>query len=221
VSGNLDLAAVLETLGLPATATLDQVRKRVKKNAQHSDETDDWGTPTEFVEMGRRVLGAIDVDICSSDYWNYHSVKALQFFSADNSVLNNRLRGRGFGNPPGGKVPGTQRSLPKAVWEHVFTHWASGDLDGFYWVGFSHDQLTMLQASPAHPLQFWTMFPPDRMRFLQRGPNGGPPMKGNQPTHGNYVTLLHTQRSPSEARAQAMRFRDEARRIGAALVRPL
>jgi hypothetical protein len=221
MSTNLDLQSVLETLGLPPTATLDQVRKRVKKNAQHSSETDDWGTPLEYIEAGRRVLGAIDIDVCSSDYWNYHTVKAARFYSAENSVLGQRLVGKGFGNPPGGKVPGTRRSLPKAVWEHVVEEWRTGNLDGFYWVGFTLEQLTVLQGSPVHPLQFATMFPCERIPFLQREPHGGPPRKGESPTHGNYITLLHTQRSPSEARAQAIRFRDEARRIGAALVRPL
>jgi hypothetical protein len=221
VSGNLDVAAVLAALGLPANASLDQVKKLRRKNAQHSTETDDWGTDQATIEVGRRVMGRIELDICSSDYWNYWTVKADRFFDARADVLKQRLVGKGFGNPPGGKVPNSMRSLPKAVWEHVVEHWRSGDLDGFFWVGFSLEQLCVLQASPAHPLQFWTMVLPDRITFLTRGPNGGPPIAGDSPTHGNYLTLLHTQRSPTEAKAQAMRFRDEARRLGAALVRPL
>ena len=63
---------------------------------------------------------------------------------------------------------------------------------------------------------------PSYVRLVRREAiDGGPPIPGESPTHGNYLTLLHTQRSPGEARAQAMRFRDEARRLGAALVRPL
>lgn len=190
-------------------------------NAQHSSATDDWGTPTEVVELARRVLGRIELDVCSSYYWNHWTVRADRFLDEHADMLSQRLVGRALANPAGGKVPGTERSLPRAMWEHVVDHWRTGDLDGCVWVGYSLEQLVALQGSPAHPLQFWVMVPAKRIQFLARDPRGGPPRPGSSPTHGNYLALLHTQRSPAEARAQAVRFRDEARRIGAALVRPL
>lgn len=192
-------------------------------SAAHSAESDDWGTPVAVVEFARHVLGDIDYDSCSSDYWNHHTVKAKRFYTAERTVLDGLLVGRVLCNPPGGKVPGTQRSLPKAVWEHHVDAWRRGAVDGVVWIGYSLEQLVSLQGSPAHPLQFATLVPAARLSFLQRDPNGGPPKAAGQPTHGNYVTLLHSQRSPSEAKAQMARFRDGARAldVGGALVRPM
>lgn len=188
--------------------------------ALHSAESDDWGTPVAVVEFARAVLGGIDYDACSSDYWNHHTVKAERFYSADRSVLDGVVRGRALYNPPGGKVPGTQRSLPKAVWEHAVNSWRRGAVDGVVWVGYSLEQLVMLQGSPTHPLMFVTCVPCERLAFLQRDPNGGPPTPGKQPTHGNYISLLPSVRNKAEARAQMTRFRDLGASLGA-VTRPL
>ena len=187
-------------------------------NALHSDETCEWGTPLAVVELARAVLGGLDLDSCSSPYWNYWTVKATRYFDAEHSVLERQLSGRVFCNPPGGKVPGTQRSLPKAVWEHHVDAWRRGAVDGVVWVGYSLEQLVMLQGSPAHPLQFVTCVPCERLAFLQNVAGG--PMPGKQPTHGNYISLLPSVRNKAEARAQMTRFRDLGASLGA-VTRPL
>jgi len=214
-----DLQAELERL----RAEVAQL-KQAKKNVQHSVETDDWGTPVPLVEAGRRVLGGFDFDPFSSDYWNYWTVKAALHYTADDNGMAQPWSGRGFFNPPSGKVPGTRKSLARAAWERLVEHWLRGEVDCALWVGYSLEQLTNFQGSPMHPLQWWTVMPCERQAFLIRGDGDGPPVESTAPSHGNYVTLLHSRRDPELARAQAHRFRAEAQRLGGiagALVRPL
>lgn len=51
-----------------------------RKNPHHSAVTDEHGTPRKVVEMWRYVMGGIDLDPASSDYWNVNVVKARRFF---------------------------------------------------------------------------------------------------------------------------------------------
>jgi hypothetical protein len=198
--------------------------RRRRKNAELAMDKADWGTSTALVEAGRRVLGAIDLDPFSSDYWNYWTVKATTHYTAADDGLSKPWRGRVLVNPPGGKVPGTRKSLVRAAWERLIEHWRRGEVTSAVWVGYSLEQLTTLQNAPMHPLQFWTVVPCERVDFLTQGEGNGPPVPVGSPTHGNYVTFLHDLHNPEVARTQAARFRDEAQRLGGiagALVRPL
>lgn len=205
---------------------LAAVTKPRQAAALHSAATDDWGTPRGVVEFGRYVLGRIDLDPFSSAYWNHHTVKAARFYDRDQNGLAQPWSGSVHLNPPNGKAPGTDRSMVRACWDRLVEHAREGRIDGAFWVGFSLEQLTHLQGSAMHPLQFWTVVPADRLAFLQRTANNGPPTEGASPTHGNYLTLVHSTRSRSEAKAQAERFVAAAKRISpgwpsGALVRPL
>lgn len=194
------------------------------RNAQHSVESDNYGSPVAVLEAGRRVVGGYDLDPFSSDYWNYWTVKADRYLTVGDDALAQPWTDRLVVNPPSGKVRGTRKSIVRAAWEKLVAHWQRGEVDSAIWVGYSLEQLVVLQAAPAHPLQFWTVVPCERWDFLRQGEGNGPPIAAGSPTHGNYLTLLHSLRDQDVARAQAQRFRDEARRLGGisgALVRPL
>ncbi len=196
-------------------------------NVQHSMASDDHGTPVEYCELARYALGTIDLDPSSSSYWNHHTVKATRYFDERMDFTKQPLFGRIMWNPPGGKAryEGSTRelSLPRIAWRRLFEHWRDGRVHSAVWVGYSLEQLTMLQSEIAHPLQFITLVPRERLKFLKRPPGGGPPIKGEQPTHGNYISLLQTLHSGPVAREQAQRFieRAAALDIGGAIVRPL
>ena len=199
--------------------------KAQTREALHSSEDDDHGTPSEYIELARFTLGAIDLDPSSSAYWNHHTVKAERYYDERMDFTKQPLYRRVFWNPPSGKAlyQGRELALPRIAWRRLFEHWRDGRVHSAVWLGFSMEQLTALQGEAAHPLQFITLFPCERLKFLKRGPNGGPPEKGEQPVHGNYVTLLHTLHSPSVAKEQVQRFCEYARRldVGGAIVRPL
>lgn len=60
---------------------------------------DEWGTPPDFVEMVRTVLGGIDLDPASNDAAN-KIVKATDYFRKENDALIRPWHGRVFLNPP-------------------------------------------------------------------------------------------------------------------------
>jgi len=202
----------------------ENAKLTAKKSAKHSMESDDWGTPIAYVELARRVLGGIDLDPCCSAYWHHWTVKSTRYYTLEDDGLTCPWSGRVLLNPPGGYVPGTRRSKVRVAWERLVEAWRLGEVEAAVWIGYSLEQLVQLQDAPAHPLQFWTLVPATRIDFLRRGANGGPPTPVGSPAHGNYITLLHSLYAPAEGRAQAERFRDEARALGVqggALVRPL
>lgn len=196
-------------------------------NVQHSAVTADWGTPRAVVELARSVLGGIDLDPASSGYFNHHVVRAAAIYDEHSDGLANPWRGRLLVNPPGtlaGQRAAFERgSVPRKFWERLIGHYIAGDVDAAVWVGFSLEQLVLLQGSPMHPLQFLTLFPCERLAFLQRGPGNGPPIEGGSPTHGNFITLLPSRRDRDVAAQQVRTFLSLAQQltgVAGAIVRP-
>lgn len=191
------------------------------------------GTPAEAVEFVRHVLGGIDCDPFSSAYWNHYSVKAATFYDRAADGLRQPWSGRVIVNAPGADDEADTKSLVRPAWDRLVEHWRAGAIDGGLWVGYSVQQVGMLQGSPAHPLMLPAVFPCERFKFLRRPtreeplPGGkvrkvvipGPPVLGEQPTHYNFLTLLPSRRDPDEARAQVGRFLERGRSLGA-VVRP-
>lgn len=219
-----------------------------RANALHSAKTCEHGSPVAAVELARYVLGGIDLDPASNAYWNHHVVRADRFYDREANGLEQPWAGRVWCNPPGADEAAGTENLVRPYWERLVEHWREGLVDSAVWLGYSLEQLATLQGSPAHPLEFPTLVPCERFRFLEER-NGAPPIerlgvskvkradgsvrmvstgKPSSPTHGNFLTLLYSMRSASEARAQLKRFRAYAERLttakGAvfgATVRPL
>jgi hypothetical protein len=185
-----------------------------------TSETEDYGSPAGYVELGRDVLEVIDLDPASSSYWNHHIVKARTFYDERLNGLVQPWFGRVFHNPP------SNRELKMTVrpwWERLIDHYLRGEVDAAVWMGFQLGQLQTLQSAPQHPLQFFSMFPASRIDFLRRMPANAPPQAAGSPTHANYITLLPTRRSPNATRAMVGRFLERARdlEVGGAIVRPV
>ena len=190
-------------------------------NPFHLSQSVEHGTPPEYIELARAVLGAIDLDPASSSYWNEHLVKAAHFYDERVNGLELPWQGRVFLNPPGGED--AKGGLVRQFWERLIAFWREGRVHSAVWLGYSLQQLTLLQSSPMHPLQFFTCVPVNRIAFMLRPAKGGPPERSKSPMHGNYVTLLQTRTSPAVAAQQARRFVDQCCQlgIGGAIVRPL
>lgn len=75
------------------------------KNVLHSSETNEWYTPTEYIEAARAVMGSIDLDPASSRQAN-ETVKAGRFFDKLMNGLEHEWWGNVFLNPPYGKISG-------------------------------------------------------------------------------------------------------------------
>lgn len=141
-------------------------------NVQLSAATDEHGSPILVVEMGRIVLGGIEFDPMTSDYWNFHTVKASRYHTERDDCFKHVWRARTMiANPAGTvKVEGEPRgpSVPRLCWEKTIAHYTRGEVDSVFWVGYSLEQLPQFQDSPMHPLQFVTNVPASRLRFLRR-----------------------------------------------------
>lgn len=69
-----------------------------QKGASGTGENE-WYTPPEYLDLARRVLGAIDLDPASSAFAQ-NIVRATAFFSKDNDGLTQEWHGRVWLNPP-------------------------------------------------------------------------------------------------------------------------
>lgn len=201
-------------------------------NPMHSAASREFGTPVHVVDFIRYVAGGdIGTDPFTNAAFNHFTVKARVFYDRENSGLDPRNPWTGFClvNPPGGVTeidPVTKKrkviepSLVKPAWNRLVDEWRHGRIDGGVWVGYSLEQLGLLQSEPTHPAMFACILTCERLDFLVRKPGGGPPRPQRSPTHSNYLTLLHSRRSPVEAKEQMRRFVERGASMGA-LVRPL
>jgi hypothetical protein len=154
--------------------------------ALHSKNTPRWGTPSDIVERARVCLGQIDLDPASSVDFN-QIVKATRIFTEHDSGLNrswilsqhlDSLPEEGitvFLNPPGGLV--------KEFWRQLVDQIELGHVSKAVWIGFSVEQLCILQDTKPYPMDFATVILRKRLAFTKEtGESGG------APSHGNYIT---------------------------------
>lgn len=214
--------------------TTAKPQRPARPNALHSAKTCEHGSPVAAVELARYALGGLDLDPCSNGYWNEHTVKAARYYDRAANGLAQPWEGRVWLNPAGADEEAGTDSLVRPFWERLVAHWRDARISGAVWLGYSLEQLAMLQGCAAHPLMFFTLVPCERFRFLEAR-RGAPPIerlgpdgKPSGPTHGNFITLLPSRRSESEARGQVARFRERAQQLTTskgsvfgALVRPL
>ena len=183
-------------------------------------DTDQHGSPDWMVDMAHGVLGTVDLDPCSDHGWN-QSVRATKYMTeSDNGLISpwgdgfpvpgwtgptNPPFDRGkaitvFCNPPGSR----DGSLVTGFWNALVKYYMSGYVRSAIWIGYSLEQLSRLQRADCgrHPLQYPTLFPSRRPRYVSRT---GP---GNAPTHSGYVTLL------PESWSQSLRYPVFAGRYG-------
>lgn len=195
--------------GALSKAELSAIASATRRNQQTGALKADWGTPREVVEFVREVLGAIDLDPATSAYWNHWSVKATTFYDENTNGLAQRWRGRVILNPPG-TLDGDDGSAPLKFWKKLVRHYLDGDVTSAVFVGFSIEQLCVLQSAGndalPSPLKYLTLVPGGRFRFLERTEGNGPPKIGKAPMHGNFVTLLHDRSRGTVGREQAARF---------------
>ena len=163
---------------------------RVAKRAQHSAASAEWYTPPEYIEAARRVLNGIDLDPASCAEANA-TVQADHYYSAGSDTFTRLWAGSVLLNPPGGLV--------REFWQHLVAEWTIGRVTEAIWIGYSLEQLQMLQRFDVTPLDFPMCVPRRRIAFVSPGSSK------RSPAHGNYITYLPT-REPRGLKAFAAEF---------------
>jgi hypothetical protein len=151
-------------------------KKTTSRAARHSKKSPEWYTPAEYVEAARLAMGGIDLDPASSRLAN-KIVKADAYFDEKSDGLSHPWHGRVFLNPPGGIVG--------AFWEKLVAEYTSGRVTQAVWVGYSLEQLQVLQRFHRTPLDFPMCVPRRRIAFEFPGRP-----ERRSPTHANYICYL-------------------------------
>lgn len=157
-----------------------------KKSAELSNENVESGTPPNLLRLAHYTMGGqealdayerddpenggIDLDVASSQFWNFHLVRARRFYTKEDNALQKIWRARQvFINPPGTTDDDRiQGSVPRLFWERALGFYEQGLIECFFWVGFNMSQLQVLQGGALHPLNFVTNFPASRVDYYEQ-----------------------------------------------------
>lgn len=168
--------------------------------ARHSMDSPEWYTPQPIVEAAREVMGGIDLDPASHAEAN-ERIQATTFYNEVMDGLTLPWSGRVFLNPPGGKDKNGKPLVPQ-FWAQLVEWFFHGDVTQVIWIGYSLEQLQTLQnQTKVTPLDFSMCVPRKRIAFIENEAKkaaritkqiaaGKSPTKGDQPSHGNYITYM-------------------------------
>lgn len=149
--------------------------------ARHTMKTAEWYTPAFIVEAARQTMGGIYLDPASCATAN-ETVKAAKFYTAEDDGLVRPWHGSVFLNPPGGKHQATKQSLTVEFWVRLTTAVRSLEIAQAIWIGYSLEQLQMLQRRGVpSPIEYPICIPHKRIAFVG---------SGKSPSHGNYITYM-------------------------------
>lgn len=136
-------------------------------------------------------MGGIDLDPASCEIAN-RTVKATRWYGKEHDGLKRPWAGRVFLNPPGavtvkdpstGKRKTIEPSLVRPFWERLCDEHRSGSVECAVWIGYSLEQLQVLQSSRDNPLDFCVCFPRSRIAFDSV-------LGAKTPTHSSYIAYL-------------------------------
>lgn len=138
-----------------------------------TSETNEWFTPSQYVDMARELMGGIDLDPASNAYANEKVVQATTYYDIQTNGLNKEWRGRVWLNPPYGRDEGGSN---QEAW--------SRRLIEQYEAGITKEAILLVNANTEakwfQPLyNYLICFTNHRIRFYNT--EGTP----SQPTQGN------------------------------------
>src|SRR2546430_17584816 len=83
--------------------------------------SNEWYTPSKYIETAREVLGSIDLDPASCELAN-RTVKADKYYTKEDDGLSKEWHGNVWLNPPYGKInpiPGSTKSYQRIFVEKL------------------------------------------------------------------------------------------------------
>jgi hypothetical protein len=158
-------------------------------NVQHSQRTDEWGTPESLVVLSRLVLGQIDLDPASDAHFN-RVVGASCFFTKEDDALSRPWScstppDEGvavFLNPPGGKT--RNKSNVVLFWQKLLDEVEARNVSHAIFMGFSVECLQTTQQCTKSVAEFPICIPNKRVKFCSK--NG----TYDAPSHSNVIAYV-------------------------------
>lgn len=144
----------------------------------HQSKSNEWYTPSEYIEAARRVMGSIDLDPASCDYAN-DIVQASEYFTKEADGFTQSWYGNVWLNPPYGRGKGNDSN--QSMWSNKLIEQYEG--------AYINQAILLVNAVPGN-LWFWPLwnypicFPKQRIKFYDD--KGSVP----QPTHGNAIVYF-------------------------------
>jgi DNA N-6-adenine-methyltransferase (Dam) len=90
--------------------------------------SNEWYTPSKYIEAAREVMGSIDLDPASCELAN-KTVKATKYYTKEEDGLSKEWHGRVWLNPPYGKInpiPGSTKSYQRIFVEKLLREYTAG-----------------------------------------------------------------------------------------------
>lgn len=164
-------------------------------SALHSATSPEWFSPTMIAEAARETMGGIDLDPASCAAANA-TIRATRIYTKADDGLKQSWLGRVFLNPPGGvsekyvdpagktKTRRLEPSLVRPFWHALVSFYRADAVPQAIWLGYSLEQLQVLQSSVTSPLEFPICIPSSRIAFDSSD------AEKHSPTHANYIAYL-------------------------------
>ena len=177
-----------EVSRLPSLQLIDDVKQIQDDEAIRETQTgvpqalvmsssNEWYTPSEYVEAARRVMGSIDLDPASCEQAN-STVKAKTYYTKADDGLSRPWFGNVWMNPPYGKDRGLSNQM---LWtRQLLTRYEQGDVDQAVFLVNSKTGESWFKPLWEHAICFVSR----RIRFIS--PRG----ESKDPTHSSVVVYL-------------------------------
>ena len=149
--------------------TMETLARKGAVHVAHNSGENEWYTPPQYIEAARETMGTIDCDPASCAMAN-KTVKAAEFYTAEDDGLSKEWRGNVWMNPP------YAQPLMRRFAEAVAEKYASGEIRQAIVLVNNATETAWFAMLAEHSSA--VCFPEGRVKFVDQNGNPGAPLQG-------------------------------------------
>jgi hypothetical protein len=176
-----DIAEEAIVTEVPTAMPLEETYTPTKSttlSALQSSESNEWYTPSQYVEAARQLMDEIDLDPASNAYANEKVIRASAYYDIQTNGLDKPWHGRVWLNPPYGR---DSAGSNQEIWtRYLLSQYAQGNTTEAVLLVNANTEARWFKVLYAFPM----CLTDHRIRFYT--PDSTP----NQPTQGNALVYL-------------------------------